>query len=273
MASFSHSQIIDLFTKLATHLHCHSSSSHNHTHDDDNDDDGSANVHLPISSLAQSLNHTATPSSSSPSVGILDAALSLLCFKAPDLFDSSIRCLSDTIIAVFSSWVSCRALVFPEEESSQLRTSLSCCDYADLIGISAHVIAILGGSKSHGMQQQKLLRAVLKLAASVSCCNSFSASPPPLPCENSGKKWKEAVQKLTSFLPADTSPSIHETPLRLLLWSLEPSTLKHDMSSILQEKMGRPFLCMDKELHERTDWKSIIICFVISPTITHLKQK
>lgn len=53
---------------------------------------------------------------------------------------------------------------------------------------------------------------------------------------------------------------------RLILWSLDPLILKHDISEILREKIRRPFLCLKKELHNQLAWRSIIICLVASPT-------
>lgn len=52
---------------------------------------------------------------------------------------------------------------------------------------------------------------------------------------------------------------------RLLVWYLDPLVLKRDVSNILQEAMRRPFLCLSKEFHESTEWRSIIISLVLSP--------
>jgi hypothetical protein len=54
---------------------------------------------------------------------------------------------------------------------------------------------------------------------------------------------------------------------RLLLWHLDPSILKHDLSVMLQETIRRPLLCLRKELHDRMEWRIIIICLVCSPTM------
>ncbi|XP_058068977.1 uncharacterized protein LOC131218389 isoform X4 [Magnolia sinica] len=244
-------EITELFTKLASYLHCNSSPSPAHE---------SEPLALAISSLSESLNHNETPLSASR---VLDASLSLMCFKAPALSDSLIECLSETIVAVLSSSVSCRVSFFPEEDLLQVRSSISCGDCAELIGACAHVIASLDG---YGTLSHKLLRAVLKVATSACCCQSLFPLP-SIGYENSRCKIKAAVSKLNSFLPEETSASTCETPLRLLLWYLDPSSLKYDISRILQEKMERPFLCLKKELHERMAWRSVVICLVTSPTM------
>lgn len=52
---------------------------------------------------------------------------------------------------------------------------------------------------------------------------------------------------------------------RLLIWYLDPLALKHDISKILQETIKRPFLCLSMEFYERMDWRSILVCLVLSP--------
>lgn len=63
----------------------------------------------------------------------------------------------------------------------------------------------------------------------------------------------------------DFSLSNHEIPTRLLIWYLDPLALKHDISKILQETIKRPFLCLSMEFYERMDWRSILVCLVLSP--------
>ncbi|MCL7029951.1 hypothetical protein MKW94_004837, partial [Papaver nudicaule] len=53
----------------------------------------------------------------------------------------------------------------------------------------------------------------------------------------------------------------------LLVWYLDPLTLKHDISTILSESLTRPFLCLKKEMHERMRWRSIVLSMVLSPTM------
>ncbi|XP_058068975.1 uncharacterized protein LOC131218389 isoform X3 [Magnolia sinica] len=214
-------EITELFTKLASYLHCNSSPSPAHE---------SEPLALAISSLSESLNHNETPLSASR---VLDASLSLMCFKAPALSDSLIECLSETIVAVLSSSVSCRVSFFPEEDLLQVRSSISCGDCAELIGACAHVIASLDG---YGTLSHKLLRAVLKVATSACCCQSLFPLP-SIGYENSRCKIKAAVSKLNSFLPEETSASTCETPLRGLASVLE---LRTELVSSLLDALARP---------------------------------
>ncbi|XP_077254191.1 acyl-CoA synthetase family protein isoform X2 [Tasmannia lanceolata] len=114
------------------------------------------------------------------------------------------------------------------------------------------------------MLSLKLLRAVLKVATSTSCYQSVSPSSTRV-YEKSSNKRNNIFLKLHSFLPEETLGITRETPLRLLFWYLDPLTLKHDISRILEETVQRPFLFLKKELHERMAWRSIIICLVTSP--------
>lgn len=52
---------------------------------------------------------------------------------------------------------------------------------------------------------------------------------------------------------------------RLLLWYIDPLVLKHDLSEILRETIERPFLCLDQEFHERTEWRMIVMCLMFCP--------
>jgi hypothetical protein len=52
---------------------------------------------------------------------------------------------------------------------------------------------------------------------------------------------------------------------RILLWHIDPSTLKHEFSALLQEAIRRPLLCLRKELHDRMAWRVLVICLVCSP--------
>ncbi|KAM0931822.1 hypothetical protein ACQ4PT_000103 [Festuca glaucescens] len=61
-------------------------------------------------------------------------------------------------------------------------------------------------------------------------------------------------------LPTDGS-----IPPRALLWHLDPSILKHDLSEILRETIARPLRYLRKELHDRVSWRVIVICLVCSP--------
>ncbi|RWR78073.1 putative Acyl-CoA synthetase family member 4 [Cinnamomum micranthum f. kanehirae] len=269
------SEITDLFTRLAFHLQLQRNSSRNQPplHIDEEEDlhidvdEEEAALALAISSLNKSLNfNTTSPSSSSSSssrVRVLDTALSLMCFKAPDLCNSSIECLAETILALLSSSISCKVSRFPNQhESLQVGSSISAADCPKLIEACADVIGSLEGS---GKLSYKLFCAVLKVATSA--CLHPSQFPSSIVYKKSRCKRNTAISKLYSFAPDETVGTVCEMPLRLLFWYLDPLTLKDDISRILREVVERPFLCLKKELHERMAWRSIMICLVTSPTI------
>ncbi|KAL5660641.1 hypothetical protein ACJX0J_027766, partial [Zea mays] len=62
-------------------------------------------------------------------------------------------------------------------------------------------------------------------------------------------------------------PSDDSNPPRLLLWHLDPSIIRLDLSVMLKEVIKRPLLCLRKELYNRMEWRIIIICPVCSPTV------
>ncbi|XP_068649160.1 uncharacterized protein [Aristolochia californica] len=206
-----------------------------------------------FSSLSQSLNFTVVPR-----VTVLETALSLMCFEMPEVSRSTIETLVETIVATLSSSISCNA-------SSRIGSWISGDDCAELIEACSHVIPSLQGEFGMALSC-KLLRAVLTVAFSV-CGNQF-----PLPTtanEESNMKSRAAVSKLGSLLLENSLPTTitNEAPLRLLLWYLDPLSLRHDISEILREAVARPFLCLKKELHDRGTWRSVIICLITFPVM------
>lgn len=71
--------LADLFARLASHLDAASSSHRNLAEEDDDDDDDRA-LQLSVSNLNRSLNLD-----DDSGVRVLDTALSLMCFKAPQV--------------------------------------------------------------------------------------------------------------------------------------------------------------------------------------------
>ncbi|CAA7057035.1 unnamed protein product [Microthlaspi erraticum] len=59
----------------------------------------------------------------------------------------------------------------------------------------------------------------------------------------------------------------HEIPLRILFWYEDPLSLKEDVSRILKYVVERPFLCLNKELFERAEWRDIVICLALPPSM------
>ncbi|XP_038986342.1 uncharacterized protein LOC103709624 isoform X2 [Phoenix dactylifera] len=226
-----------------------------------NDDDDEA-----ISSLATSLNFG---DRMTPRVRVLDPALSLMCFKTPEVCSSRIECLVRTIVSVLNSSISCKVLR-PEEgggaEFLKVGSSISSRDCHRLIRVCGDVLESLEG---HGGHSQTLIYAILKAVVSSSSYQSLLPLSPLVYEENEGTPCdrRAAISKLMCFLPKGSPSSSHEIPMRLFLWYLDPPVLKHDISEILHEAIQRPFLCLRTELHDRMAWHTIIICLVISPTM------
>ncbi|XP_043703521.1 uncharacterized protein LOC122653667 isoform X2 [Telopea speciosissima] len=229
-------EISELFAKLATHLQSEIPST------------GNEEVADPaICSLNQSINLD-----DKSRVRVLDTALSLMCFKGPQ-----------TIVTVLSSSISCKVLHFQRHEFLLVGSSIPSHKCSELIRVC---VDVLGKLESHEMLPHLLLHAVLRVATFASCYQSL------LPFEHvfsvkASNKRDILVTELQQLMPKDISDNSHEIPLRLLLWYLNPLSLKHDISRVLQETVRRPFLSVNKELHDRMNWRSLIICLVLSPAM------
>ncbi|CAA2990543.1 Hypothetical predicted protein, partial [Olea europaea subsp. europaea] len=110
-----------------------------------------------------------------------------------------------------------------------------------------------------------LLCAVVRVAVLVPHIQFALQSTPALDTNFSGKM--SLLARLTCHLPNEINVKNGEVPLRLLLWYLDPMILKQDVSQILQEVIRRPFLCLSKEIYERIEWRSRLICLVMSPSL------
>ncbi|KAJ8464759.1 hypothetical protein OPV22_027311 [Ensete ventricosum] len=224
-----------------------------------------------ISSLAASLSF-----GDAPRVGVLDAALSLMCFRASELccfqvHRARLECLVGTIVAMLSSSVSCKVLRLPDGRDGEflrIGTSLSSEDCVQLIRVCVDVLASLKGHCGAG-DSHALLYAVVKAVISSSPYQGLLPSL-PIGClrnEDTDCGVQTEISKLAYSLSDQTSCTGNEFPLRLQFWYLDPLILKHDISEILKEVIRRPFLCLRKELHDRMSWRNIITCLVTSPTI------
>ncbi|URD85419.1 hypothetical protein MUK42_02772 [Musa troglodytarum] len=219
-----------------------------------------------ISSLAASLSF-----GDAPRVGVLNAALSLMCFRASEVHRARVECLVGTIVAMLSSSVSCKVLRLPggrDGEFLRIGTSFSSQDCVQLIRVCVDVLATLKGHCGAG-DSHALLYAVVKAVISSSTYQGLLPSL-PIGClrnEDTDCGVQTEISKLAYSLSDQTSCTGHEFPLRLQFWYLDPLILKHDISEILKEVIRRPFLCLRKELHERMSWRNIITCLVTSPTI------
>ncbi|CAL5438039.1 unnamed protein product [Camellia sinensis] len=242
-------EITDLFARLATNLQTLNPTVPNEDHRHETLD-------LSISKLNRSLNLE-----DSSRVRVLDTALSLMCFKAPQVFDSAIEYLVKTIVTVLSSSITCKALRFHKAEFLCVGSGISSGDCAELIGMC---VDFLGKLEGHGILSHSLLYAVIRVAVSASCFRFGLEITPILDVKT---VEGGSISKLLCHLPRDISLKNQQIPLRLLLWYLDPLILKNDVSHILQDASGRPFLCLNIAFHERMDWRSIIICLALSPAM------
>ncbi|OMO67302.1 hypothetical protein CCACVL1_20627 [Corchorus capsularis] len=214
--------ITEIFARLASHLQLSSSQR----------EDEEESLNLAISKLNQSLNLDESPDSG---VRVLDTALSLMCYKSPQVYDSVIEYSVKTIVSILSSSVNCKVLRLQNEEFM-------------LVGVFP-----------------RLQHAVVRVAVLASCYQYSYPLVVPIFDVKSREERSPAVSKLHSHLPTDLSLGNEELPLRLMFWYLDPLTLKQAVSKLLQDTMGRPFLCLTEEFHQRMDWRAIIICLGLSP--------
>ncbi|CAL1414146.1 unnamed protein product [Linum trigynum] len=223
----------------------------------------SSSLDLSIAKLTQSLNLDDDDDGASTS-RVLDTALSLMCFKAPQVFDSVLEYSVKTIASVLSSSVGCKVFRLGKEEVLRVGSSISrrdCFDLIDVVGGDT-----LSDLEERGVPSLLLLHALLRAAVSAPSCRYLDPSMVVLDADLSARR-SIAASKLVSHLPVELSSVNDKVPLRLLLWFLDPLILKRDISEMLQETMNRPFLSLPKELHERKDWHSILICLVLSPAM------
>ncbi|KAK1258362.1 hypothetical protein QJS04_geneDACA009294 [Acorus gramineus] len=223
-------EITHLFTKLASDLRSSEVDNNDHT----------------LVSLNETLNLDRRSE-----VRVLDAALSILCFKAPQVFDSTIERTVETIVSVLRSSTCCG-----------VGSSISLADYGELMGWCVDALEKL---KGRDVFSSSLFRSVLEVTASASRCHCLFQMPSmddAKPDENDS-----VISKLSFYIPEEASVNNNEVPLRLLIWYLEPMTLKNDISMILLERVQRPFLSLKIELRQRMAWRWIVVCLVTSPTI------
>ncbi|KAM1587268.1 hypothetical protein ACFX1X_026788 [Malus domestica] len=245
-------EITDLFARLAIHLKIPNDTSFPpRTSKEDLDD---AALDLSISELNQSLN----PNGDSR-VRVLDTVLSLMCFKAPQVFDSEIEYLVNTIAAVLLSSVRCKVFWYPKGEILLIGSSISQRDCGHLIEACADVLEKLEG---HGKLSDSILCAIVRVASSASF---YRHQLMPVLGVKSVDAKNTMISKVLCHLPREKFLENNKIPLRLLLWYLDPLILKRDISNILQETMERPFLCLSRKFHESNDWRSIITLLVLSP--------
>ncbi|XP_078428135.1 acyl-CoA synthetase family protein [Wolffia australiana] len=225
-----------------------------------------------ISSLVERLNpnHRAI----SPKTRVLDAILSIMCFGAREVYGSTVDCIVRNLISVLSSSVCCNVLRAGGDGKRKLevlsvgsRTLL-----ADNEKLIRGCIDVLGILKGHDLFRS-LVGALLKVAVSSS---NFQCLFPLSMCyvyhQTPNVSGSSAILDIQSLLPQETYENITEIPLRLLLWYLDPSLLKDDISNLLRESLDRPFLRLKDELHKQLPWRTLFISLILSPTaFTHTR--
>ncbi|KAF8036356.1 hypothetical protein BT93_C2158 [Corymbia citriodora subsp. variegata] len=196
-----------------------------------------------------------------PAVRFLDTALSLMCLKAPQVFDSVVDYTVRTIAAVLHSSISCEVVRFRKEEALRIGSSISRHDCVEVVAACSDILPKL---QRDGTLSHLLLDAVLRVAVSASHSQFLFPSTHITDVKSVSGRIITA-SKLLDYLPQGFCLKNHETPLRLLCWYYDPVILRNDISKILQEKMERPFLCLHRELHERMSLRNIVVCLVLSP--------
>ncbi|GMH04076.1 hypothetical protein Nepgr_005915 [Nepenthes gracilis] len=240
------SEITDLFARLALHLQTPS-----RTISDEE------SVHQSISDLNHSLNHE----EDARSVRVLDTALSLMCFKAPQVFDSMVEYVVKTIVSVLSSSINCQVWNIQKKEVLLIGSSITRADYFKLLEACGEMLVKLDGS---GICLSNLLYAVVRGAVSA-CCFKYSLSAVPVLDVKSFDGMQTAVSRVLHHLPEAVFLENQGLPLRLLAWYLDPLILKRDVLKIMQDVKERPFLHLSEEFRQRMDWCCIMKCLVLSP--------
>ncbi|KAJ0964523.1 hypothetical protein J5N97_025661 [Dioscorea zingiberensis] len=192
-----------------------------------------------VSALTRSLN---PDDECQPRVRVLDAALSLMCFKSPEVCRARIESTVQTIVAVLTSLASCKVIRLSGGcgELLQVGNSVSYEDCNELIQACADLVESLEG---HGGLSHRLLYAVLKAALSSSHYSSlfpFSSiffNKNEKGSDDSSER-KPLLSKLTYLFPAESSANGHDVvPMRGLASILE---LKAAIVSAVLDVLSKP---------------------------------
>ncbi|KAI9192442.1 hypothetical protein LWI28_022967 [Acer negundo] len=202
-------EIIDLFSRLASHLQTLNRTSSIQGQEGDDEDEA---INLSISKLNHSLNLC-----DDSRVRVLDTALSLMCFEAPKVFDSVIDFSVKTIVSVLSSSIACRALRFQNEQFLLVGSSISRHGCVELIDACNVVLEKL---EERGVPTHLLSRACVRVAVSASRYRFSYPFMRFLDVKPSDGR-STALTKLLCHLPREFSIENHEIPLRGLASILE----------------------------------------------------
>ncbi|XP_042047423.1 uncharacterized protein LOC121793477 [Salvia splendens] len=216
-------------------------------------------ISLAISNLNRSLNP-----SDAAAVRVLDTTLSLMHFTAPQVHNSVIEFTLKSLVAVLSSSIECKVVRIDKQLDLRVGGLISKSDCANVLEECAHILEKLDGQK--GDLCYSLLYNVFRVAALAPCFPHALLSDSTLDAKCRDVN-ATALANLVRYIPKQCTFKNGEIPLRLLSWHLDPMILKQDVAQVLQEFIKRPFLSLKTEIYDRKDWRSKIICLVISPSI------
>ncbi|XP_057787660.1 uncharacterized protein LOC131004910 [Salvia miltiorrhiza] len=216
-------------------------------------------VTLSLSNLNRSLNPTDVPR-----VRILDTALSLMHFTVPQVHDSVIEFTLKSLVTVLSSSIECKVVRVNKQLDLRVGGLILKSDCANVMEECARVLEKLDGQK--GDLCYSLLYNVIRVAALAPCFPYAMLSDSILDAKCCDLRTT-ALENLVRLIPKQFTFKNGEIPLRLLSWHLDPMILKQDVAQVLQEFITRPFLSLQTEIYDRIDWRSKIICLVMSPSM------
>ncbi|XP_009138844.1 uncharacterized protein LOC103862891 isoform X1 [Brassica rapa] len=233
--------------------------------------ESSSSMGRAISELNRSL--TLDTNGEDSGFSVLDATVSLMCFKAPQVFDSVVEFLVKTIVSVLSCSSSCKVIRYHNDEALQFGSlSLPHCS-EELIEISKDIIDKLGvnGGFDFSFLSLSLLFLVTCLELFVGRLATLLFQAVVRSAASTSRKLaggrNMVVSKLLAYLPRESSIENDKIPLRILFWYQDPLSLKEDVSRILKDLVERPFLCLNKELFERGEWRDVVVCLALSPSM------
>ncbi|KAL8160856.1 hypothetical protein V2J09_012345 [Rumex salicifolius] len=246
-------KITELISRLALQLHTPNSSPAFEER----------SIDLSISDLNGKLNPNTEASSSSSRVRVLDTVLSLMCFKAPQVFDLRVEYLVKTIVSVLSSSVDCKSLTVQNRQILLVGSSISRFDCFKLLETLDDLI---GQLKERRILSFNLLQASIR---SVALASNFQNTLTSIPTVNLKPLTglKPVVSRLIRYIPDEILLGDEGIQLRLMIWYLDPLLLKRNVSKVLQEVKERPFLSLSDEFRQKNDWKSLVKCLVLCPVM------
>nr|XP_027066100.1 uncharacterized protein LOC113691970 isoform X2 [Coffea arabica] len=214
------SEITSLFSSLASNAGALDPTA---TNEDDED------LAITISNLNRSLNLSETQ----PSTRVLDTALSLMCFTAPQVFQSVFDCTVKTIVAVLSSSIECKVIKIGKNEVLRVGGSICRQDCAEIIEACVDVLEKLEGHR--GDLSLSMVHAALHMVVLASRFKYTLGSSAVLDVKTVDG-WKLSFQKLLAHVPKESCIS-RDMPVRGLASVLR---LQIQLVSLVLDIVSRP---------------------------------